>query len=240
MKKTNSEPLQEAKTTAAAVCEEKPNAGGPSRTNPLTRTIAVVIFAICILSLELPWLLNHPSGLKLSLLLATAISGGLLFGFGLTMPDEHKKDQDSGEDNDINGWPLAGLYLILSISVGLIYYYCPGMRISGWLYVLINLGEALIAGLFGGFFYELSAIVGKAARPLVILPGIAAAAGAVYLGWPLLQNLSSPVLTLLLPGIILCGSVLVGMIGILVFLPEVFIGITRGLKQGIQKGRKVN
>ena len=222
MEKTNSEPLPEAKATAAAGSEEKQNTGGTPKANPVKRTIAVIVSAICILSLEVPWLVNHPSTLKLSFLLALVILVGMVFGFGLTVPDEHEKD------NGISGWPLAGFYLLVSISAGLIYLLCPGSRINGWLYVLINLVEAVVAGLLSWFFCILLTTNSKSAKILAIPLAIAAGVGAVYLGWPILQNNSLPAMALLLPGIALAEA---AVSGLFVSFSITFIMLGRGMSK---------
>ena len=224
MEKTNPEPLQEAKSTAAANSGEKQNAGGTPKANPVKRTIAVIGSVLSILSLETPWLLAKPSILKLSLLLAGAILGGLLFGLGFTSP-EFEKEKEKG----ISGWPLLGLYLIVSLAAALIYCCCPNLRINGWLYVLINLVEALVAGLLCWFLVLIMPILFAAkpvetkeklffgaAKILSILAVIAAAVCTVYFGWPILQNNSSPILAMLLPGFFLGGSALAGEIVLLV------------------------
>lgn len=222
MEKTNSESLQEAKKTAAAGSEEKQNTGGTPKANPVERAIAVIAAGIGILSLEIPWLVNHPSILKLALLLAVAILGGLVFGLGFTVPYEHEKD------NGISGWPLTGFYLLVSISAGLIYLLCPGSRINGWLYVLINLVEAVVAGLLSWFFCILLTIYSKSTKILAIPLAIAAGVGAVYLGWPILQNNSQPAMALLLPGIALAEA---AVSGLFVSFSIYFIMMGRGISK---------
>ena len=229
--------------------------------------------------------------------MAVVILGGLLFGFGLTVPIEHEKE------DGISGWPFTMFYLFACIAAGLIYYLCPGLRINAWLYALINLVAAVVASLIGSLFcillqipcdsklvkiltvllsiaagisaeylgwpilqstslpvlalllpgivlveavvsglfvfflfFWLSQIYHLLANGFAILLAVAAAAGTIYWGWACLQNNSSPVLAILLPGIVLCGSSLVGLIGHLIFLPpKIRKGCFDGLKEGFKK-----
>jgi len=129
-------------------------------------------------------------------------------------------------------WIFTGLYLIVNIAVGLIYILCPGLRINGWLYILINLAEAAVTGLLGIFFastiiglfgnHEITGAKAKlffgTTKVLTILAVIAAAVCTVYFGWPILKNNSSPILAMLLPGLFLGGSALAGQIVFLVLV----------------------
>ena len=212
MEKTNPESCQETAEAASSVEMQKP-AGKPG-TNPGKRIIAVIISALGVLSFETPWLMNQPTALRLSLLLLAAVAVGLFFGCGLTAPD--KKAKEGGEDKDISGWAFAVSYLIIVVAAGLIYALCPSSRINGWLFVLIDLGEAVVCGLLGLFFFCLIAAGNvKAAAAVGILTTAAVAAGTVYFGWPCLRIPCdpAPVMAVLLPGIAFAGSVLSGLLG---------------------------
>ena len=201
----------EEKATVPPVGEDKP----VPRKRGMSRIEAIIGFALIILSLELPWLLNKPTVVRTVLLLVAMLA--VSYPFGCIWSRGHCESEDN---NGLFGvWGISIFAVVTSVAIGIIYLLRPGL-VGAWWYLLINFGGALVSAVLGMPFVALfsSDFDGRKCWQLTvlfaltILAAVAAACVAAYFGCLWFRDGSSPILLLLSPVFLIGGSSLAGLV----------------------------